>query len=100
MSALRKPAPIVAGASLELDDWFGMIGSGSGQFFLPAGVAADPKDGTDTIYVADTGNQRIQYLNHSGDYLKQIGRFGIGIGEFNKPYVGCVWKAGPVSVRV
>ena len=36
---------------------FGKVGQGSGQFVTPKGLALDP---IDDIYVADTGNNRIQ----------------------------------------
>ena len=82
---LRETPQVPVEASLSLDAVLGGIGNGSGLFFDPEGVAADPRNGTDVIYVADTGNQRIQYLNHGGDYLKQMGRYGTGPGEFNNP---------------
>lgn len=49
---------------------FGGHGTGAGQFELPADVAVD---GSGTIAVADTGNDRIQQFNSSGSYLRQSG---------------------------
>ena len=50
-----------------------------GEFYLPRGVAADP-DGY--IYVADSGNNRIQKFNSSGVYITQWGGPGTGKGKF------------------
>lgn len=45
-----------------LDSW-GEPGSGQGQFNAPEGIAVSP-DGK-RVYVADTGNNRIQYFNRN-----------------------------------
>ena len=61
---------------------FGQRGNGQGQFHDPAGIALDP---TGNLYVADTGNDRIQKLGPDGKYLFEAGGFGWDGGQFNRP---------------
>lgn len=81
----------------------GIAGSGDGQFDAPEGVAVDPITGN--IYVADTGNDRIQVFNSTGTLIRmfgwgvdtganafevctsscQAGISGNGAGQFNAP---------------
>jgi DNA-binding beta-propeller fold protein YncE len=42
---------------------FGSEGSGDGQFNRPEGVGVDRYSDTGLVYVADTGNSRIQVFN-------------------------------------
>lgn len=58
-------------------------GNGNGQFNTPDGVAVNSA-GT-TIYVADSGNNRIQAFTSTGSYLTQWGASGSGNGQFNFP---------------
>ena len=76
---------IVLGADAVL----GQTGSGEGQLSLPRGVAHVP-DGT--LFVADTGNHRIQHLAADGSVLATWGSFAsLDQGEapggtFNEPW--------------
>ena len=45
---------------------FGSYGSGDGQLNIPYGVALDAAG---NIYVADSGNQRVQVFNSQGNFL-------------------------------
>lgn len=47
------------------------IGSGSGEFAQPLGVAVDPSSGD--IYVAERGNARIDEFTAWGEFVKAIG---------------------------
>ena len=50
------------------------------------------------VYVADAGNHRIQVFDHDGAFLRQIGSFGTGLGQFSSP--GGVVAAGDGSLYV
>jgi len=78
--ALVAPGPAMA--ALGYLDQFGTAGSGPGQFNAPKGVAV-AADGT--IFVADTGNHRIQVFDANGNFLRQWGSLGVGNGQFNGP---------------
>lgn len=58
-------------------------GSGEGQFTTPRNVAVGP-DGS--IFVADSGNHRIQVFAEDGRFLTGWGQFGAEPGQFNEPW--------------
>jgi tripartite motif-containing protein 71 len=60
----------------------GSAGSGDGQFNYPQNIAIDASG---NLYVADTGNNRIEKFDTNGVYLSQFGSFGSGNGQFNYP---------------
>jgi tripartite motif-containing protein 71 len=60
----------------------GSAGSGDGQFNYPQNIAIDANG---NLYVADTGNNRIEKFDTNGVYLSQFGSFGSGNGQFNYP---------------
>ena len=62
---------------------FGETGSGDGQFLQPRNVAVSP-DGS--IFVADTGNHRIQMFSPEGELIRAWGAFGSDPGSFNEPW--------------
>jgi hypothetical protein len=72
---------------------FGVYGNGTTKFNQPQDVGVGIRlDGTSTnanrlvdVYVADTGNHRVQYFDGTGSYQNQFGRYGNGSGQFNKP---------------
>nr|NIT35321.1 6-bladed beta-propeller [candidate division Zixibacteria bacterium] len=72
-----------AGAAYEYAGKWGSKGTGNGQFSNPAGVAVGPWGGN--VYVAGTGNHRIQYFTSSGSYLGKWGSRGRGNGQFDYP---------------
>lgn len=79
----------------------GSMGSEPGQLQKPRGIAVAP-DGT--IYVADSGNHRIQHFSTDGKILQSWGKFAdISAGEapggtFNEPWGIAIGKDGSVYV--
>ncbi len=62
---------------------FGSRGTGEGQFDRAEGIGVDSKG---RVYVADSGNHRIQIFDGNGKFLRSIGRAGQGPGELSYPY--------------
>lgn len=50
----------------------------------PIDIAVDPK--TCDVFVADTGNHRIQKFSNSGGFITKWGTKGSGNGQFHHPY--------------
>lgn len=61
----------------------GLPGSADGQFNTPRNIAISP-DGT--IFVADSGNHRIQVFDSEGNFVTSWGEFGELPGQLNEPW--------------
>ena len=59
-----------------LVEW-GQFGTGDGEFDAPEGVELDDAG---TVYVVDSGNDRVQQFAGSGNFRNQWGRPGTGNG--------------------
>ena len=68
---------------------------GDGEFAYPEGLAVG-SDGT--LYVADSGNSRIQEFDSSGVFLAKFGSIGSGDGELSGPYGVGLDAAGNIYV--
>lgn len=66
---------------------FGSLGSAPGAFNQPEGISVDARG---YVYVADTGNDRVQKLDGTGGFIAQAGGFGWGRHQFNRPVDVCV----------
>ncbi len=73
----------------------GRPGQGPGEFNTPQAVSVDPNG---NIYIADTGNNRIQKLDRNGRVLATIGGFGWGQDQFQRPLD--VWAGNGLDVFV
>jgi streptogramin lyase len=61
---------------------FGSQGSGEGQFFDPEAIAVDQNG---NVFVADSGNHRIEKFTSSGTFLLKWGSMGSAEGQFQTP---------------
>jgi uncharacterized protein (TIGR03663 family) len=73
----------------------GNAGTGNGQFTTPRAIAVAP-DGL--LYVADSGNNRIEVLDANGNFVRAWGSAGNGPGQFQEPWGIAVSSAGRVYV--
>jgi hypothetical protein len=74
---------------------WGSHGSGNGQFYLPSGVTVDSSD---SVYVADWGNSRIQKFKADGTFITTWGSEGTENGQFNGPSGIAIDSSGNVYV--
>ncbi|MBR1368723.1 hypothetical protein RJ53_04045 [Methanocalculus chunghsingensis] len=79
---------------LFVTQW-GSYGSDDGQFIRPEGIAID---GEGNIYVADSGNNRIQKFDNDGSFVTKWGLLGSGLREFNNPKGVAVDDEGTIFV--
>lgn len=70
-------------------------GYAGGQFSRPRGIAVDDAG---HLYVADTGNSRIQKFDADGNFIWDFGTYGDGEGEFKAPHGVAVDAAGNIYV--
>ncbi len=63
-------------------NFYGSIGMEEGRFVNPSAIAIDSKD---NIYVADTGNHRIEKFDSNGNFLLSFGTEGSKQGQFEQP---------------
>jgi len=90
-------------SDLLADQFFGESGSSFGQLNTAHGIAIAPNG---YIYIADSGNNRIEYFTKTGSYLGSWGSFGASTdnttqapsGTFNEPWGVAVGPDGSVYV--
>ncbi len=85
------------GKRTELDalQTWGSNGTADGQFTTPRSLAVGP-DGL--IYVADSGNHRIQVFDAEGNFQFKWGSEGAQAGQFSEPWGIAVGPQGSVYV--
>jgi len=74
---------------------FGGAGNGAGQFQKSSAIAIS-REGS--IYITDTGNNRIQQFDAEGQFLKTIGGFGFAEDQFNQPLD--IWTASIINIYI
>ena len=70
-------------------------GKGRGQFDKPRGITTDTEG---NIYVADSGNSRIQKFSPEGEFISAFGKPGTGEGELREPNGIAVDSEGSIYV--
>ena len=70
-------------------------GSGNGQFSGPQGVGVDSSG---DVYVADSGNNRVEKFSDVGTFLVSFGSLGRVDGQFQSPIAVAVDSSGDVYV--
>ena len=83
--------PLPSAVQLAYLTQWGSSGSNDGEFAEPSGVAVDTTD--QKVFVADTGNSRIQVFDYSGNFLFKWGAPGL-----TTPYLGATF-ASPKKVE-
>jgi len=79
----------------ELLATVGKAGHGDGEFFKPSGITVDNHG---FLYVADTGNSRVQKFDPKGKFLISIGKLGDTPGCFVRPKGVAVDHTGNIYV--
>jgi hypothetical protein len=70
------------GSDGSLRQQFGSSGSGPSQLNGPQAIAVD---GLGQVYVADTGNNRVQVFSSSGQFVRTFGSSGSAAGQLQGP---------------
>ncbi len=76
----NRPAPPILGVNYI--NALGRSGQGAGQFLKPAGLDLDHRG---LLYVADSGNNRVQVVDSEGNFVSEYGVRGWRTGEFDNP---------------
>ena len=87
----KAPGATVASVDLRHVTSFGRRGNGPGHFYEPSSIAVDPLG---NVFVADTGNDRLQKFDERGRYKTEVGGFGWEPGQFNQPSGVATGKGG------
>jgi DNA-binding beta-propeller fold protein YncE len=99
LAIYRVPTDPSAAAALPdappEDMYVGGAGAAPGQFASPRGLALDRSG---AVYVADTGNDRIQKFSSSGNLLASFAGSGAGAGRFDAPAGVAVRSDGSIVV--
>jgi uncharacterized protein (TIGR03663 family) len=91
----KEEPPKVPKADSEGRFTLGERGSSPGRFIKPAGLAVD---GDGNLYVADSGNHRVQKFDAEGKFIAEVGSSGKGEGQFNEPWGVAVDSQGNLYV--
>ncbi|MGC2374375.1 MAG: RHS repeat-associated core domain-containing protein [Solirubrobacteraceae bacterium] len=73
---------------------FGSYGTGSGQLREPEGGLAT--DASGNVWVSDTYNERLEEFNNKGEFVRTVGSYGSGAGQFGWTFGVTVDSSGNV----
>jgi len=79
----RYVACLLSGDPPTFVKMWGTGGNAPGQLSGPHGLVVAPNG---NLYVADTGNARVQRFTAEGEFVDAWGSFGTGDGQFNHPH--------------
>src|SRR5207248_9190531 len=82
-------------ANYVLPKQYGEPGTGSGQMKQPSGIAVD---GDGNMYVADTGNARVEKFDSTGKLVASWGGLGDGDTQFQEPVATLIDRDGILVV--
>ena len=82
----EQPSKILKDVTFRFVRAFGREGSTRGMLSDPRGISVDQLG---RVYVADTGNHRIQTFDTDGRVVGEVGGFGWDPGQFNQPVDVC-----------
>jgi DNA-binding beta-propeller fold protein YncE len=88
----------------ELLKQFGKQGTNPGEFVLVSDIAFDQTSGR--IFISEYGdNDRVQVFDRDLNFIRSIGKFGFGVGEFSRPqsivvYQGELFVADACNHRI
>ena len=74
---------------------FGGSGPKAGELFQPTNIAVGPDE---TIYVAETGNFRVQHFTLEGESIRTLGKLGTMPGLFARPKGVALDREGRIYV--
>jgi RHS repeat-associated protein len=94
-TAVFPPTQVPSVDSIAHEASVGSQGSGNGELNSPRALAVD---GAGNVWVADTGNNRIQKFNSKGEYLSQFGSLGSSSGQLSSPRAIAFDGSGDVLV--
>src|SRR6266480_4288574 len=89
------PAPLGSLGEGVANMFEGGKGTEDGEFDSPTEIAVD---GNGNVFVADTGNGRIEKFSSTGAFLSIIGSKGSGRGQFAQPNGIAIDRAGDIYV--
>lgn len=79
-SIREREAPPILGVSYVKT--IGRAGQGAGEFLKPMGLIIDDYG---QLYIADSGNNRVQVIDSNGHFIAEFGSYGWRDGEFDFP---------------
>ncbi len=80
LSNRERDAPPIL--DIRYIETLGRTGQGAGEFRTPLGLAIDEAG---RIYIADAGNNRVQVIDDTGNFIIEFGSRGWQTGEFDHP---------------
>jgi streptogramin lyase len=85
---------LISGYAPAYGSAFGAVGTGTGQFNHPAGIAFFKGN----LWVVDENNNRVEKFSEAGEYRSSFGTTGSGNGQFSRPTSIAISATGNIWV--